>query len=285
MDFELDFGNPVVPTESATALEIKPVIEVSLDSLDEERIAAVRQLDVKAILGGSLQHLVLTPAYLLHTSAADFATHLQKVDILHGTYEGGFKLWNCAGDVIHFCKDHNIVRPEHVVLDAGCGHGLLGIHALQAGASFVCFQDYNTEVLQELTIPNVALNLLGLPPELDKVQALRGRLAFWAGDWDAFPPVNCLERWQFDLILCSDVLYTAESTAKLLRFICKHMKATGSAYIGTKSFYFGCGGGALELEELVAKDKGLQMERVARCGGTGDLQREILRLSFITGNV
>lgn len=38
------------------------------------------------------------------------------------------------------------------------------------------------------------------------------------------------------------MLYTAHSTAKVLRLIRRHLAPNGSAYIGTKAFYFGCGG-------------------------------------------
>eukprot|EP00667_Euglena_gracilis_P020647 EG_transcript_22391 len=281
MDFDLDFGDPVAGSTGLASAD-KPVEEVTLDSLDEGQVERMQQLEIKDVAGCSVRHFVLTPTYLMHTSASEIAPQLQKSDILNGTYEGGFKLWNCAIDVIQFCRDQNVIRPEHTVLDAGCGHGLLGIHALRAGARRVHFQDYNAEVLRELTVPNVALNVLGWPPRPEAVPALRDRVAFWAGDWDAFPPTSVSLPWQFDLILCSDVLYTAHSTAKVLRLIRRHLAPNGSAYIGTKAFYFGCGGGALELEQLMAaKPEGLRLERVARLGGSGDLQREVLRLSFI----
>jgi ribosomal protein L11 methylase PrmA len=40
-------------------------------------------------------------------------------------------------------------------MDLGCGHGLLGILALLKGAKCVLFQDFNLEVLTEVTIPNI----------------------------------------------------------------------------------------------------------------------------------
>ena len=36
-----------------------------------------------------------------------------------------------------------LVRPEHVVMDLGCGTGLLGLMALRAGAQKVLFVDQN----------------------------------------------------------------------------------------------------------------------------------------------
>ncbi|PQQ20080.1 hypothetical protein Pyn_32632 [Prunus yedoensis var. nudiflora] len=41
----------------------------------------------------------------------------------------------------------------------GCGHGLPGIFACLEGAAAIHFQDFNAEVLQCLTIPNVNPNV------------------------------------------------------------------------------------------------------------------------------
>ena len=61
------------------------------------------------------------------------------------------------------------------VLELGCGHGLPGVLCLLAGAE-VHFQDYNAEVLAQLTAPNVAANLARLPRG-----AVRQAARFFAG--------------------------------------------------------------------------------------------------------
>ncbi|XP_026191979.1 uncharacterized protein LOC34620824 [Cyclospora cayetanensis] len=77
-----------------------------------------------------------------------------------GNYEGGFAVWECTWDLLGFlqpaAKGHSLsclsrqidlqIRGGHV-LDLGCGQGLLGIWALQRGASAVAFQDLNTQTI------------------------------------------------------------------------------------------------------------------------------------------
>lgn len=40
----------------------------------------------------------------------------------------------------------------------GCGHGLIGILAKKFGASQVCLQDYNIDVIEKLTKITVEIN-------------------------------------------------------------------------------------------------------------------------------
>ena len=54
----------------------------------------------------------------------------------------------------------------------GCGHGLLGIMAKKLGASHVCLQDYNQDVIEKLTKYSVNLNC----------KSLEG-FEFMSGDW------------------------------------------------------------------------------------------------------
>lgn len=61
------------------------------------------------------------------------------------------------------------------MLELGCGHGLPGVLCLLAGAE-VHFQDYNAEVLAQLTAPNVAANLAQLPAGV-----VRPRARYFAG--------------------------------------------------------------------------------------------------------
>ena len=44
------------------------------------------------------------------------------------------------------------------VMDIGCGHGLLGIYALNKNPKYVLFQDFNEEVLNIATKKNILLN-------------------------------------------------------------------------------------------------------------------------------
>ncbi|KAJ6754567.1 HISTIDINE PROTEIN METHYLTRANSFERASE 1 HOMOLOG-RELATED [Salix purpurea] len=88
---------------------------------------------------------------------------LPNSDLVPGVYEGGLKLWEGSLDLIKALQAE--VQNGHLsfsgkrVLELGCGHGLPGIFAFLEGASAVHFQDFNAEVLQSLTIPNVNANL------------------------------------------------------------------------------------------------------------------------------
>lgn len=66
---------------------------------------------------------------------------LKNSDLSPGVYEGGFKLWECAVDLIHHLEDESISFENKRVLDLGCGFGFPGIFALKKGA-IVYFQDY-----------------------------------------------------------------------------------------------------------------------------------------------
>eukprot|EP01006_Ploeotia_vitrea_P019777 TRINITY_DN52021_c0_g1_i1.p1 TRINITY_DN52021_c0_g1~~TRINITY_DN52021_c0_g1_i1.p1 ORF type:complete len:287 (+),score=36.98 TRINITY_DN52021_c0_g1_i1:43-903(+) len=175
-----------------------------------------------------------------------FAAKLKDSDVIPGEYEGGFKLWNCAGDLVNALSERNINLSGLKVCETGCGHGLPGMYAVQKGAALVCFQDFNSEVLQRLTIPNLLLNF---PQEEAQVA---NRVAFWAGDWLGF--VSDQFDVQFDVILGTDVLYNERAIARWFAFVLQHLKKGPESvvYVGSKTFYFGCGGGMEELEQLVA---------------------------------
>lgn len=69
-------------------------------------------------------------------------------DLIAGIYEGGAKIWECTetlADYLTAMSEAKSVVSEFqgaTVLDLGCGAGVLGILALQNGASTVHFQDY-----------------------------------------------------------------------------------------------------------------------------------------------
>uniref|UniRef100_A0A3B5LY04 protein-histidine N-methyltransferase n=1 Tax=Xiphophorus couchianus TaxID=32473 RepID=A0A3B5LY04_9TELE len=79
-------------------------------------------------------------------------------DLISGVYEGGLKVWECTYDILEIMEKEGETFSGKTVLDLGCGAGLLGILALKRGARQILFQDYNSTVIEQLTVPNVILN-------------------------------------------------------------------------------------------------------------------------------
>lgn len=82
----------------------------------------------------------------------------QKSDLISGVYEGGLKVWECTYDLLKLMEKDIETFGNKMILDLGCGAGLLGILALKRGARGVHFQDYNSTVIEQLTVPTVILN-------------------------------------------------------------------------------------------------------------------------------
>lgn len=100
------------------------------------------------------------------------------------------------------------------MLELGCGHGLPGLVLLLGGA-IVHFQDYNAEVLQALTMPNVAANwnrasvstLSSGPPPV----------RYFSGDWLSMPslllPLGLCGT--YDIILSTETIYSVPAMHSL----------------------------------------------------------------------
>lgn len=82
----------------------------------------------------------------------------QRSDLISGVYEGGLKVWECTYDLLELIEKDGETFGGKTVLDLGCGAGLLGILALKRGAWQIHFQDYNSTVIEQVTVPNVILN-------------------------------------------------------------------------------------------------------------------------------
>ncbi|XP_041867154.1 histidine protein methyltransferase 1 homolog isoform X2 [Melanotaenia boesemani] len=98
----------------------------------------------------------------------------QRSDLISGVYEGGLKVWECTYDLLELIEKNGETFSEKAVLDLGCGAGLLGILALKRGARQVHFQDYNSTVIEQLTVPNVMLNCLE-DDEVDSEDEKKGK--------------------------------------------------------------------------------------------------------------
>ncbi|KAF2349167.1 S-adenosyl-L-methionine-dependent methyltransferase [Trinorchestia longiramus] len=129
-------------------------------------------------------------------------------DLIPAVYEGGLRVWECTWDLLRLLHTTPSLHwPGKRVLELGCGAGLLGIYAFLCGAS-VTFQDYNMDVIEQVTVPNVLYNAADLSATVageeekqdgeeaidaslalqDKtLQALEQRVRFCYGDWGDLP--------------------------------------------------------------------------------------------------
>ena len=116
----------------------------------------------------------------LLADAPGLSAAVRASDLVPGGYEGGFKLWECAVDLLHELgarhRDGTLRASGASVLEAGCGAGLPSLLALQLGCRVAVLHDFNAEVLQSLTMPSLRLNGLAHAPA-----------RFYAGDWARTP--------------------------------------------------------------------------------------------------
>jgi predicted nicotinamide N-methyase len=212
-------------------------------------------------------------------------------DVLTGVYEGGFKVWECAIDLIQYLHTHGGNQPwtNATVIEAGCGVGLPAIYALQQNAHCVYLQDLNVEVLEKSTQPAVALNARS-DDELvqwcgsgsgsgsnSSTTSDGGKVHYVAGDWDAWETCCSRERGSgsqctgtgagdagVDIILSTDTLYAKPQIEKLTRLLHRLLRKappkslTGTnllpspcAYIAAKRYYFGTDGGTFTFEQVL----------------------------------
>ncbi|KAK2576002.1 hypothetical protein KPH14_007361 [Odynerus spinipes] len=197
----------------------------------------------------------------------------QHSDLIPAKYEGGLKIWECTYDLGEYIVRENIDLQNKLVLDLGCGVGIIGLVALLKGSA-VHFQDYNAEVITSVTIPNVLLNSEDRQRTLEKCD-------FYSGDWASFTTLlsknNEDENNKYDFIFTSETIYNPENYRKLYEVFKKTLKSDGVGFVAAKTYYFGVGGGMRQFENVVKED-GIFNVEVAWKNPKG-LQREILKLS------
>lgn len=188
-------------------------------------------------------------------------------DLIPDVYEGGMKLWECSRDLVAYLEGAASLAGRHV-LELGCGAALPAVFCLLRGAETVTVQDYNREVVDHLTVPNLRLNV----PE----RLLSGCRAL-SGDWAALAERLRAERGRAaDLVLSSETIYSPQSWPRLLDAIDAGLAADGTALLAAKTFYFGVGGGTRAFEQAVLEDDRFTSEVVFAT--KQGLHREILRL-------
>lgn len=179
------------------------------------------------------------------TNSALHEALLSDNDLIPDKYEGGLKIWECAVDLAKFISTKSFTSKT--IAELGCGGGLPGLCALNNGAKYVLFQDFNAEVLTNLTIPNVLLNC-----EENKEQC-----AFFSGDWKNLP--SALQKSEtvaqkYDVILTAETIYNTKNYSKLLDILDFLLEDNGDIFVAAKTYYFGVGGGTRQFESQILED-------------------------------
>ncbi|XP_069599198.1 histidine protein methyltransferase 1 homolog [Ranitomeya imitator] len=190
-------------------------------------------------------------------------------DLISGVYEGGMKIWECTFDLIKYFEDEDVNFEGKSVLDLGCGAGLLGIFSLKQKANVVHFQDYNSTVIEEITIPNVLLNCDSdsLAHNIDGVSSkkrakksdvkagLLNKCRFFSGEWSHFTQLMQEPPMKYDIIVTSETVYNPTYYSALHEVFQNLLANNGIVYLASKSHYFGVGGGVHLFETFIIERK------------------------------
>lgn len=285
-DTEL-FSQPTV-VRQAKAIVIPTNVSLHISSKVEEMAIGDGKFSIKHVSESNVEKSLQEKR---ECSNNDIVTAAENsTDLIPSVYEGGLKIWECSVDLVEFLIECEVGFEGKRVLEIGCGAGLPGIFTLLKGAE-VDFQDYNEDVIEYVTIPNVLLNLEQLRESkecesdsrtFDLLQTARKSCRFFSGDWGSvvdFINPELVKEMMYDLILTSETIYSVDSHAKLYYFIKRHLKKPdGVAYVAAKTHYFGVGGGTRSFEKMVRMDGvfGISVCKVYSDG----VQREILCMKY-----
>ncbi|XP_008694139.1 histidine protein methyltransferase 1 homolog isoform X2 [Ursus maritimus] len=210
-----------------------------------------------------------------------------------GVYEGGLKIWECTFDLLAYFTKAKVKFVGKKVLDLGCGSGLLGIVAFKGGAKEIHFQDYNSMVIDEVTLPNVVANSMledegNDVNEPDVKRCRKSNVAqelckcrFFSGEWSEFCKlVLSSEKFfgKYDLILTSETIYNPDYYSTLHQTFLRLLDKNGRVLLASKAHYFGVGGG-IHLFQKFVEERNVFETRTLEIIDEG-LKRFLIEMTF-----
>ena len=201
----------------------------------KEKVRKISFNNDKSLAGINLNYIHMNNS-IIKTSKVP-----ENTDLVSGKYEGGIKIWECDEDLLEFLPSiYNEEWKNKNILDLGCGHGLPGIYLLLKGIKEIVFQDFNKEVLEQITNKYISQLKDNYKLEFDN------KVNFIDGDWEGFKYDK-----KFDIIISGDTLYNNENYDKIYNILKNYLSKTGEAYFASKRFYFGVGGSSSEFKQFV----------------------------------
>jgi hypothetical protein len=273
--------------QNNSILDDKTVVKVNTIHLSKPTISDTTNIPVSSL--SFIRQIVLSNSEWNDSITTNTKNYSSKTDLVPGVYEGGLKVWECSTDLCQYLyekyRDDIATIVNGHVLELGCGHGLPSCWILKQAMikhhdhnCYVVCSDYNDFVLQDVTIPNLVLNVSDAARSITTnsnatdqqnilSEWLLNHVALGAGDWNdmssillkqqqeqqhegdfstaavvAHPAIPC--DGLFDVILAAETTYSQTAAVETAAFIVRHLRPkTGMAYVATKRYYFGVGGG------------------------------------------
>lgn len=230
----------------------------------EDKSKKIQFIHDKSLSNISLNYIHFNNSIIKSTNVPE------NTDLISGIYEGGIKIWECDEDLLEFLPSiYNDSWKNKNILDMGCGHGLPGIYLLLKGINEICFQDFNKEVLDNITknYINQLKENLGLNFE--------NKIKFVDGDWGIFQYDK-----KFDIIISGDTLYNNQNYEKIYNLIKNNLNKDGEAYFASKRFYFGVGGGSSEFKQFIIDRNEFKISQVKQIKDGINNIRVILKITW-----
>jgi len=260
----LEFG--AEPSKDAPVRRVEPLGVVPWPGWRETHTESSQKNDD----GPALVAHRLGPQCTLRLSSQT-SPHGAGTDRIPGQYEGGFKVWSCSWDLASWLYEDSSLCAGKVVLEIGCGHA---VPSIVSGARSLILQDFNTEVLTEAVIPNLLANFESGRMRPESVTLL-------SCDWSQLVEyLRSNNNVTPEVVLGTDVTFTVAAcrdvAAVLSTIFTTNAKAV--AFIATKKYYFGTGGGVQEFTSACQQCLGsiILLETV---WSAPDRSRSILRVT------